>query len=300
MKTIVALTALAPMLWGTTYFTSTTFLISDHPLLTGTLRALPAGLVLLLIARRLPRGAWVGKSVVLGALNIGAFFAFLFIAADRLPGGVAAVIGGVQPLLVSVLASRVLAERISGAILWAGLGGITGTALIVLRAEADLDPVGVTAAFLGAVSMAIGVVLTKRWGKGESPLVITSWQLIAGGVLLALLTAVAEPLPTEPPTLTEVAGYCYLTLIGTALAYSLWFRGINLLPTRIPAFLGLLSPIVALIIGAIAAGETMTWLQIVGVALVLASVVLVIVSSTRARPGPSGNSDAQPSGVRFP
>lgn len=273
---IVLTTAIAPVLWGTTYYTSTTFLIEDHPLLTASLRALPAGLILLCIARRLPCGAWWWKSAVLGVLNIGVFFALLFVAAERLPGGVAAVVGGIQPLLVAALASRLVSERLNGTVIGAGAGGVVGVALIVLRAQAGLDLIGVAAAVLGAVSMAIGVVLTKRWSDGQSPIATTSWQLIGGGIFLVLLTIIFEPLPSSAPTLTNVAGYAYLTLAGTALAYLLWFKGITLLPTRVPAFLGLLSPVVALTVGGIAASETLTRIQVAGVALVFLSVAAVI------------------------
>ena len=129
--------------------------------------------------------------------------------------------------------------------------------------------------------MAIGVVLTKRWSEGQPPIVTTSWQLIVGGIFLAAVTVILEPLPVNAPTLGNIVGYAYLTLAGTALAYLLWFRGITLLPTRVPAFLGLLSPIVALTIGGIAAGETLTWIQAMGVALVFLSVATVIRISTQ-------------------
>jgi probable blue pigment (indigoidine) exporter len=289
---LIASTAVAPILWGTTYFTSTTFLVADHPLLSATIRALPAGLVLLVISRRMPSGAWWWKSVVLGVLNIGGFFAFLFIAADRLPGGVAAVIGGIQPLLVSLLAARVLAERISTATLAAGIAGVSGVALIVLRADAGLDAVGVLAALAGAGCMAVRVVLSKRWGSSYPPLVTTSWQLLAGGLLLAVLTAVLEPLPDEGFTLVNVGGYAYLSLMGTALAYLLWFRGLHALPARVPAFLGLLSPMVAVTIGVGSAGEVLTGSQITGMVLVLLSVAAAVTMQTVRGGGGGGTARA--------
>lgn len=277
---LILLTAVAPALWGTTYATSTALLVPGHPLLTATLRALPAGLVLLAIGRRLPRGSWWWRSAVLGALNIGAFFAFLFIAADRLPGGVAAVIGGIQPLLVSVLAARILGERFALRVIVAGTVGLAGVALIVLRADGRLDAVGVAAALAGASCMAVGVVLAKRWGTDHPPLVTTSWQLLAGGILLAALTAVFEPLPAAPLTGVNLAGYAYLTLVGTAFAYLLWFRGVRALPARVPAFLGLLSPIVAVAIGFGWSGESLSTVQLLGMGLVLASVAVAVAVRT--------------------
>ncbi|OEV13552.1 ABC transporter permease, partial [Streptomyces nanshensis] len=88
----VALTALAPASWGTTYVVTTELLPPGHPLFAGLLRALPAGLLALALTRVLPRGHWWWKAVVLGTLNIGAL-PLLFVAAERLPGGVAATLG---------------------------------------------------------------------------------------------------------------------------------------------------------------------------------------------------------------
>ncbi|MDF2580007.1 EamA family transporter [Microbacterium arborescens] len=270
------MTALAPVVWGTTYLTTTTFLPPGHPLLIATVRALPAGFILLLVARRLPTGSWWWRSWVLGALNFTVFFGCLFIAADRLPGGVAAVVGGIQPLIVAVLGWRILSERLTVVTIIAGTAGVIGVGLIVAPGDAALDPVGVAAALSGAVSMAVGTVLTKRWGAGQPPLAVTAWQLLAGGILLAALTAVVEPPPDALPTAPQLGAYAYLTLVGTALAYVLWFRGVRSLPTRLPAFVGLLSPVVAVVLGLVVAGETLSALQAVGLVTVLASVTAAV------------------------
>lgn len=160
---IVLLTALAPAVWGTTYYVTTQFLPPDRPLLAATVRALPAGLLLVAVTRRLPHGAWWWRALVLGALNIGAFFALLFVAAYRLPGGVAATIGALQPLLVAALSAGLLGERLKPRTLLTGLAGVVGVSLLVLRADARLDWLGVLAAVGSAVVMATGVVLSKRW-----------------------------------------------------------------------------------------------------------------------------------------
>ena len=105
------LTALAPAIWGTTYIVTSQFLPPDRPFIAALLRVLPAGIALLIWSRRFPqRGEWA-KLIVTGILNIGAFQALLFIAAYRLPGGLAAVIGALlhrQPAaaLIHKLGSR--------------------------------------------------------------------------------------------------------------------------------------------------------------------------------------------------
>lgn len=164
---VIALTALAPMSWGSTYAVTTEFLPPDRPLFTGLMRALPAGLLLLALARTLPRGAWWWKSLVLGALNIGAFFPLLFLSAYRLPGGMAAVVGSIGPLFVAGLATLLLGERPTRRTLLTGIAAALGVSLVVLKAAGALDPVGALAALASTASMSTGTVLTKRWGRPE-------------------------------------------------------------------------------------------------------------------------------------
>lgn len=269
-----ALTALAPAVWGTTYIVTTEFLPAGHPLFAGFLRALPAGLIALAVTRTLPRGAWWGKAAVLGVLNIGLFLPLLFIAAERLPGGVAATLGAAQPLVVAVLAVAVLRQPLAARPLLWGATGVLGVGLVVIGPGAQLDGAGVAAGLAGAATMGLGVTLTKRWGRpeGVSPLAFTGWQLTAGGLFLAPLTFLGEG---APPAIDGRAalGYLWLGLIGGLLTYALWFRGIGALPVTSVAVLGLLSPLVAAGLGAVVLGQTLGPVQLVGFALALASIV---------------------------
>lgn len=267
----VAVTAIAPIVWGTTYYTTTQLLPDNRPLLAGTLRALPAGLLLAALARRRPSGSWWWKSGVLGVLNIGAFFPLLFLAAYRLPGGVAAAVGAIQPLVAAGLAAILLGERFSAVNLLTGLMGVAGVTLLVLRNQVPLDTLGVVAALGGALCMASGVVLTKKWGRPVPLLAFTSWQLLAGGLVILPVMLVVEGLPSEL-TGRNIAGYLWLSMIGCALAYSVWFRGIGKLPVAATSVLALIAPVVAAIIGYLALDQTLTPLQLVGVAVILAAV----------------------------
>ncbi|NLH82362.1 MAG: EamA family transporter, partial [Phyllobacteriaceae bacterium] len=104
----LAATALAPTIWGSTYLITTEWLPPDRPIWLSVLRALPAGLLLLAMVRRLPQGVWWGRMLILGGLNFAIFWTCLFIGAYRLPGGVAATLGAAQPLMVLGL------QRIAG------------------------------------------------------------------------------------------------------------------------------------------------------------------------------------------
>ncbi len=286
----LVLTALTPAVWGTTYLVTTEFLPEGRPLLAATVRALPIGLAFLAWSRTLPSGAWWWRSAVLGFLNIGIFFSLLFVAAFRLPGGVAATAGAIQPLVAAAIAFVVLGEPFGRRTALAGAAGVVGVALLVLGPEAGLDPLGVAAAVAGTVSMATGVVLTKRWGNPVDLVTFTGWQLIAGGLLLLPITLLFEGIPASVSA-TNVAGFIWLAIIGTGLAYVNWFRGLSLLPVVLVSFLGLLSPLVATLAGWLVLDEALTPLQLVGAALVL----LAVVSSQRS-PGPAKAIPARSSG----
>ncbi|MFF4869620.1 EamA family transporter [Streptomyces sp. NPDC000961] len=266
----VALTALAPISWGSTYYVTTEFLPPDRPLFTGLMRALPAGLLLLALTRTLPKGAWWGKAAVLGALNIGAFFPLLFLAAYRLPGGVAAVVGSVGPLFVVGLAALLLGDRPTVRALVTAVAAAFGVSLVVLQAGAALDLVGVVAGLLSALSMSAGVVLTKRWGRpeGVGALAATGWQLTAGGLVILPIALLVEG---APPALTgtNLAGYAYLAFGNTAISYVLWFRGIERLSASSVTLLGPLSPVTAAIIGWAALGQALGPVQLLGMAIAL-------------------------------
>jgi probable blue pigment (indigoidine) exporter len=288
-SSLTALAALGPMSWGTTYLVTTHLLPPDRPLLAGLLRALPAGLLLLAIGRELPKGIWIARAGLLGTLNIGLFFALLFLAAERLPGGVAATVGAIQPLLVALLAWPLLGEVAGRARVAAAAVGAVGVALLVLRAGAHLDPVGLLAALGATLSMTFGTLLTKRWGRPGGLLAFTSWQLVAGALVLLPAMAVIEGAPPAMTT-TNLAGFAYLTLVGTAGAYVLWFWGLGRMPAPTAAMLPLLSPVVALVAGVAVDGEALTGAQAAGALLVLGAVLASVSRTSR----PSARPPARP------
>jgi len=102
-------------------------------------------------------------------------------------------------------------------------------------------------------------------------LTFTAWQLTAGGLLLVPLAFLVEP---SLPTLTglNLLGFLWLGLVGGALTYIIWFRGVARLEPAAVASLGFLSPLVATLLGWLLLGQSLSPLQVVGFVTVLASV----------------------------
>ena len=267
------LTALAPISWGTTYAVATEFLPPNHPLLVASMRSLPIGILLTIGLRKLPKGNWWWRILVLGGLNIGVFQALLFVAAYRLPGGVAATAGAIQPLLVALFAWQILSKKPDKLSIIAAIAGLIGVGLLVLSPAARLDPIGIAAALAGAGAMGLGTVLVKRWKPPVSLIVFTAWQLTVGGGVLLPIALISEG-PFTEVTRTNLWGFIYLGLIGTGLAYGLWFRGIRKLSATAVSYLGLLSPVVATLIGYVFLQETFTLVQLIGIAIILIAVLM--------------------------
>ncbi|MBX9465471.1 MAG: DMT family transporter [Aquamicrobium sp.] len=277
MKTLgsdLLLTAITPIVWGSTYIVTSQFLPEFSPMTVAMLRALPAGLLLLLIVRRLPEGIWWARAFLLGALNISVFLSLLFVAAYRLPGGVAATVLSVQPLIVIFVARLLLGSPIRALAVLAAGAGVAGVALLVLSPGAALDPLGVAAGLAGGLSMGFGTVLSRKWQPPVSPLAFTGWQLTAGGLLLVPMVLAFEP-PMPLPTPSNLLALGWLGLIGAALTYVLWFRGIARLPSAVVSSLLFLSPLTAVVLGWLFLGQALSVPQMAGFVLVIGSIWLV-------------------------
>ena len=279
----VAVTAVAPVAWGTTYFVTHRYLPAGYPLYGGAIRALPAGLLLLLVRRRLPRGAWWWRAAVLGTLNMGAFFALVYLAAQLLPTSLASTIMATSPVVMMMFAWAALRERPRAVQLAAALAGLAGVALMLLGGRVVVSGTGVLASVAAMTMSSLGYVLTKRWGAGVDVVSLTSWQLIAGGAVLAA----AAPLVEGPPPAigaTELLAFGYVSIVATALAFAAWFAGLRRLRTGTVALIGLLNPAAGVVLGTVVAGENLGTRQVLGLTLVFASVVLGQVTWPLARP----------------
>lgn len=271
------LTAIAPIAWGSTYYITREYLPADYPLWGSVIRALPAGILLLIVRPRLPRGAWWWRSVVLGTLNVGAFLVLVYIAAQVLPTSLASTIMATSPVVMMVFAWALLAQRpallsVIGAVL-----GIAGVALMLATSNGHVEPVGVFAS-IGALTMSsLGGILATRWSArtpgGIDLLATTSWQLVAGGIMLVPVAAAVEG---APPQLDGAAilSFVYVIVIATALAYAVWFGGFRHLPAGTVGLIGLLNPVTGVLLGTLLAREVLTAQQLVGLGIVAVGILL--------------------------
>ena len=281
----IAVTAVAPLSWGATYVVTRQVLPADSPLWGSAIRALPAGLLLLVLARRLPRGSWWWRSLVLGTINIGAFFLLVYVAAQALPSSVAASIMALAPLALTGFAWWLLAQWPTARTVLGAVSGIGGVLLLIGGARGDLSAAGVMASASALLLSAFGSVLATRWADGTPVLATTAWQLVAGG---AILTLAAVALEGTPPSadLAVVAGYAFTSIVATGLAFVCWFAGLQRIRAGAVGVIGLLNPLAGVALGALVAHERLAPVQLVGIALALSGIA-VATRPSRARGAPA-------------
>jgi probable blue pigment (indigoidine) exporter len=266
-------TAIAPIAWGTNYFVTHEYLPTGYPLYGAVFRALPAGLLLLALARRLPRGVWWWRSLLLGVCNMGAFFALIYLASQLLPVSLASTIMSASPLTMALFAWALLAERPTVPVLAGAAAGIAGVCLLLGTGATAVNLRGVAASVAALTMSSCGYVLAKKWGRADGPIATTSWQLIAGGLVVIPFAVLFEGAPPHLD-LPAIGGFVYVGLVATALAFTAWFMGLRHLSAATVGLIGLLNPVTGVLLGVLVSGEVLTVQQVLGLALVLGGITL--------------------------
>lgn len=263
--------ALAAVLWGFTYIITTTML-PQNPMFIAAVRALGGALPLLLLAREFPPRKWWGRIIILGTLNSALFFALLFVAAIRLPGGMAATFQALGPLFMVLLAWPLLGAIPSRGKLAAVALGALGVAMVVLKGTATLDLIGVAAALGAALAVALGSSLLHKWGRPGSIISLTGWQMAVAGVELAIVAALMGDVPASL-SMINILGLTIIALVVTALAFVLWFSAVQAAGPSAVAPMMLLTPLTAFALDAVFRGFLPSPVQALGVAIVIASLL---------------------------
>ncbi|NQZ30289.1 MAG: EamA family transporter [Oceanospirillaceae bacterium] len=268
MNYLIALSV--PILWGTSYAVIGLYLTDIPAPWLALLRALPAGLLLLMLRPR--RFSLPFTSMVLISLgNIALFFPLLMTAIYLLPGSVAGTLGATFPLVMMLFNWLIYKVKPNPRKLLCALVGLVGVTLL-LNPEANVNYWGVLAAF-GAISV---MSITSIWMKRlviNDILNVSAWQLIIGGTLmLPFVYWHSGPLPV--PGADTWVGLAWLIILNTAYGYWAWVRSLKLLGTETMGIFSLLNPLVAVLLGVFLVGEHLDTKQLYAITLIFAALLL--------------------------
>ncbi|QNI99467.1 eamA-like transporter family protein [Synechococcus sp. A15-62] len=281
-------------LWGTAMTAMAPLLASAGPWLVAGLRLVPAGLALLLWGQCTGRGLAIDSRdwlwfLLFTVVDATLFQGLLALGLEGTGAGLGSVLIDCQPLLVALMARTLFMESINP-IGWMGLAiGLAGIVCIGLPAELLghwwllADPPVVQQLFqpgegwmlLAAVAMAAGTVLIRFASRHSDPVSVTAWHMVLGGLPLLGVHALQRTDAGLAWTATDWARMGYASLLGSALAYGLFFWFANQRDLTSFSSLGFLTPVFALATGGWLLGERLDLLQWIGVVMVLVSVIFV-------------------------
>jgi drug/metabolite transporter (DMT)-like permease len=226
------------------------------------------------------------EAFLLGIPNTALFFGLWFLAASQVPPGLTSVLIYTFPLWVSLLSIPLLGEPL-GPVKWGGVllgfagvvfvtepwrGGMTGPSLLSL-----VELLGAALSWAGAT------VYFKRNYQGEGMRLANGYQLLGGTVVLVGGAVLLEPAGLGHPAGTLVAVVLYMGLIGTTLAYAIWFYLLQTYRATTLSTYSFLVPLAALAASAWIFHEGITLAQTLGVTMVLAG---IYIEGSFTGPGP--------------
>lgn len=222
-------------LWGTTYAVTKYATPDWPPLLLGALRALPAGLLLLLLKPSFPTRSQWPSLLTLGAVNIALFFAFIFIMAVNLPAAIAGVGMVSVPVVALLYAWLTKGQRPAKIQAFCAMALVVLAWLLFDPAHVALNVLGVAALFGALLTIVIGSTLVQSLSVHIHWWVVLTWQLIIGGTILLLAAFIDGNLlhPEQyqvifkPISALQYSALFWLIVPNTAIAYILyvWLLG---------------------------------------------------------------------------
>jgi drug/metabolite transporter (DMT)-like permease len=282
---LAACLAIVYVVWGSTYLAIHFVVEGIPPLISSALRNFCAGPILLAFL------TWRGtpwptlrqwrNGALIGFMMMGLGNGFVCLAETKVPSGLAALIVAGVPLFAMLFAWGLFGAR-PRLLEWLGVGlGLVGMGLLNFDLHAAANPGAIAVLFIAAAAWAGATVLQPRLDLPKGPM-SAAVQMLGGGASLVVMAALhGERLdPATVPTSSWVA-LGYLVVFGSLVAYTAFVYIINHARPALATSYAYVNPVVAVGLGALFAGEGVSWPIAAGMAVILAGVGLVMAGGRR-------------------
>ncbi|EAQ55959.1 DMT family transporter [Vibrio sp. MED222] len=264
----ILLAMIPAFFWGTTYAVTQFTLQEWPPLLLGALRALPAGLLLLVVKPTLPqKGEWQ-IIFTLGLINIATFFSLIFVMALTLPSAISGVGMISVPVFAMIFHWVVKKQRPQLIQALSGVGLITLAWILFNPSQIALNPIGLGAMFAAIMCIVIGSSITKSLGNRMHWWKVLTWQLILGGTILSVASGVHAFIDPQPYVnavthfdTRNAMGLMWVIGLNTALGYGMYVWLLQRMSVVDFTFGGIANPVAGIVTGMVLMGESFTAVQ---------------------------------------
>jgi drug/metabolite transporter (DMT)-like permease len=289
------------LIWGSTYLAILFAIDTIPPLLMAGTRFLLAGSIMFAIARwqGAPKGSlanWRTALIVGGCLLLGGNGG-VTLAEQYVSSGLASVMVATVPIYIALLAWWSGSAPKPTPIIWLGLaGGFAGVAILLwpaLRPSPDEQSqagLGMVILLCSSFIWSAGSIYSRQSKSAAPPLLLAGQQMLCGGALLTLAGLIMgehHRFDASRISLLSLGSFAYLVIIGALVGYTAYiFLLRHCEPSKVATY-AYVNPIVAVILGAIFAGETLSARAVLAAGLIIGSVALVItVQQAKAKPVP--------------
>jgi drug/metabolite transporter (DMT)-like permease len=274
------------LIWGSTWLFIKLGLRDLPPFTFAGVRFIIAALILAAVVawrrKPLPRGRkeW-GLILVTGILSFSINYGTVFWGETRISSGLAAILQTIIPVFGLLIAHYHLPdERITVMKLCGVLLGISGVAIIFSNQMTHEGPAalwGSVAIVVGAFSVAYANVLVKAWGGRIDSATLALGQMICGLIPLLLIGITTEGNPFKLRwTGLALLSLGYLALVGSAIAFLLYYWLVRNIKVTNTMLIPLATPLIAVVLGMIVLGESLTWRIAVGGLVIMSGIGLIV------------------------
>ncbi|MDP9124374.1 MAG: drug/metabolite exporter YedA [Pseudomonadota bacterium] len=282
---LVACLAIVYVVWGSTYLAIHFVVDGIPPLVSSALRNFCAGPILLAFLKW--RGAawptprqWRNGAFI-GFMMMGLGNGFVCVAETSVPSGLAALVIAGVPVFAILFAWGLSGVR-PRLLEWLGVVlGLGGMALLNLDLHAAASPGSVALLFIAAASWAAATVLQRRLDMPAGPM-SAAVQMLGGGASLVVMSALrGERFDVQAVPMSAWLALAYLVVFGSIVAYTAFVYVIGHSRPALATSYAYVNPVVAVGLGVLVAGESVSWPIVAGMTVILAGVGLVMVGSAR-------------------
>jgi drug/metabolite transporter (DMT)-like permease len=283
------------VIWGSTYLAIRVMVETVPPALGAGVRFALAG-ALMLGALTARGGGWRSVAAsraqlvhcfVVGSLLAAGGNGLVTVAERDVPSGLAALLVATIPLWV-VLYRTLSGDRVAGVTIAGVALGFAGVGVLLLPGGRP-DDVHIGMALLIVLAAAfwgLGSFLAQRVSLPADPLVTTGWQMLFGGLLFAVAGVAAgegSTVDVAEFSTKSVVAFAYLVVVGSIVAFSAYSYALAHAPISQVSTYAYVNPVIAVVLGAVILGEHVAAVTVVGMALIVASVAVIVRREARAR-----------------
>jgi drug/metabolite transporter (DMT)-like permease len=273
------------LIWGSTYLFMRFAVETLPPVALAGVRYFMAGAILFAIAswRGVPESRkvpWGGHAIVGTLLTAGN--GSVALAVQRIPSGVAALLVALTPCLIVMLewlwrrGAKPSPGVVAGLVL-----GVAGT-LVLVGPKAlggdPIDPVGAAIVLSGSAAWGIGSVYARTLPRYESAIRTSAIQMLAGGIVVSAIAVISGDFARFDPgaaSMLSVVSFAYLILIGSLIGYSSYMYLLGVTSAARASTYAFVNPVVAVVLGAMFAGEPLSPRVLTAGAIIVVAVALI-------------------------